>query len=92
MPREIYHDRVLLTWTKPHDSIDHVQQYKIIYAKKNHNNWIPSLATVHDSQTILIENLCSNTEYRFKVQAMTKLGIAIESDTSDPVVTQPGMN
>ncbi|CAF3850715.1 unnamed protein product [Rotaria sp. Silwood1] len=86
--KEIYHDRVLLAWTKPPHSHDHMSQYKILYKQKKHKHWTSSLTAINDPQAILIENLRSNVEYTFKMQVMSNIGVVMESDSSDPIVTK----
>ncbi len=84
---EVYHNCVLLTWAKPQNGSRNVQQYQISHGKEDELKSMTT--TANDSESKLIENLLPNTRYRFKVQAITKIGVTMESDISDFIETKP---
>ena len=86
---EIQCRSIRLKWTKPSSGSDCIEFYKIIYKKKHAEQWEKNLSPIIESESQLIENLHSNTEYIFKVQVTMRIGIIIESDESDPIATKP---
>ena len=87
--KEIQCRSIRLNWTKPSSGNDCIEFYKIIYKKKHAEQWETNLTPISESESQLIENLHSNTEYIFKVQVTMRIGIIIESDESDPIATKP---
>lgn len=85
---QIDDDRILLAWTKSQRGKNSIQQYKIVYKQEDDEEWKSIPINTTDSQWQLIENLCPNTKYIFKVQAITTISITIESDISEPVITK----
>ena len=85
---EIQCRSIRLKWTKPSSGSDCIEFYKIIYKKMHAEQWETTLTPISESESQMIENLHSNTEYIFKVQATMRIGIMIESDESDPIVTK----
>ncbi|CAF1157483.1 unnamed protein product [Adineta steineri] len=86
---EIKDDHILLTWEKPQNGSNHVRQYKIIYSKENDEESKSELKAAKDSESLSIQNLIPNMAYIFKVQVLTTIGLVIESDMSDPIMTKP---
>ncbi|CAF0872189.1 unnamed protein product [Adineta steineri] len=85
---EINDDHVLVTWKKPQNGNNNVQQYKIIYSKENDEESKLVLTAANDSDSLLIQNLTPNTAYIFKVQVLTTIGLVISSDMSDLITTK----
>ena len=86
---EIQCRSIRLKWTKPSSGNDCIEFYKIIYKKNHAEQWETNLTPISESESQMIENLHSCTEYIFKVQVTMRIGIIIESDESDPIATKP---
>lgn len=80
---------IRLKWEKPRDSTDTIEGYKIICEKFDGREWKLHVSESCDSESTSITNLTANTEYRFKVLSKKQNGIAVASDISDSIRTNP---
>ena len=86
----ISHDIIQLEWTKPEKGNENITSYTILYRSQFNdppNQWMEKSTTSPDNMTV-ISNLFENTTYLFQVLPECEVGIGLESDLSDPIITK----
>ena len=95
---KVTHNCITLTWDKPEQGADIVEQYTVLYRSScdDPNNWCAkSCKDFSFQRCISIPNLVSKTSYIFKVRAESTAGPSPDSLLSDPIetllpISQPG--
>ncbi|CAF1287756.1 unnamed protein product, partial [Rotaria sp. Silwood1] len=73
-----------LSWTKPAQGSENIQQYMIYGRNHLNRHWKLLLSTVNDTPSAIISNL-EEGKYRFKIQGITLAGYTEESDACDAI-------
>ena len=94
----ISHDEITVTWAKPQENAEYIQNYTIHYKsllKSDHHVWT-KVKTESAMEELAVSGLEVNTSYIFKVQAESVDGPSKESETSNviqtlvPIPSKPG--
>ncbi|CAF3400494.1 unnamed protein product [Rotaria sp. Silwood2] len=75
-------DNTTLSWTKPAQGSENIQQYMIYGRKHLSRHWKLLLTTVNNTSSAVISNL-EEGKYQFKIQGITLAGYTEESDSCD---------
>ena len=92
----ITHNTITITWAKPQEYAEHVQNYTIHYIRKSDKHGWRTVKTERVVEVLVVSGLEVNTSYIFKVQAESVDGASEVSQTSNviktrcPVPSQPG--
>ena len=99
-PQAVYisHDKITLTWAKPRENAEYIQNYTIHYKslQKSHTHGWTTVKTNCAMEELVVGELEVNTRYIFKVQAESADGTSKESETCDmihtlvPIPSKPG--
>ena len=95
-PVNISHDKITITWAKPHSHTKQIQSYTIYYTKTSDRQRWTKVKTQSAVEVLAVSGLETNTEYIFKVQAESADGPSKESETSNeiqtliPIPSKPG--
>ena len=97
-PVDITHNKITITWAKPQENAEHVQNYVIQYIPLNtfNNYWWKTVKTKSAVEELIVGELEPNTSYIFKVHAESVDGPGKESETSHgiktlvPIPSKPG--
>ena len=94
----ISHDETTITWAKPQENAEYIQNYTIQYKslqKSDTHGWTTA-KTESAVENLVVSGLEPNTSYIFKVQAESVDGTSKESETSNviqtliPIPSKPG--
>ena len=94
----ISHDKITITWAKPQENAEYIQNYTIHYKslqKSDTHGWT-TVKTESAVEKLIVSGLEVDTSYIFKVQAESVDGPSKESETSNviqtlvPIPSKPG--
>ena len=86
----VTHDSVQLEWSKPERGVESITSYTILYRAQFNdppNQWIEK-RSVSAEERVVVSQLLENTTYFFQVQPECEAGVGLESDISDPIMTE----
>ena len=95
---KISHDEIAITWAKPQENAQYIQNYTIHYIslqKSDRHGWT-TVKTENAVEVLVVSGLEINTSYIFKVQAESVDGHSKESEISNviqtlvPIPSKPG--
>ncbi|XP_075779012.1 uncharacterized protein LOC142827406 [Pelodiscus sinensis] len=90
----VRHDQVQLIFKSAGFERDEISCYHVEYRIVGQENWT-AVVTNDKQETLTVAGLCPNTKYQFRYAAMSRSGVSVNSDVSDPVkmlpTSPPGM-
>ncbi|KAM9164504.1 uncharacterized protein ACDP82_001885 isoform 1-T2 [Pangshura tecta] len=85
---EVRHDHVQLTFKPAAFGRKEISCYRVEYRMVGQENWT-AVDTNDKQETFTVTGLHPNTEYQFRYAAVSKPGLSMSSDVSDPVKMLP---